>query len=378
MITILVVFIILIFIVALSKNYFIGSVKNDNNLFFSNGLKSLNTDNNSYNIVKSNKLINKELCISINNKLLYHSPNSKLMLKNTPTVNNNYKFKFLNSNSNNIVIYHSESNSYLYVNDNNQIDIGQLNILKPEHIEKAQFNLIYNTTGIAKALNNLNVVDKLNKLGIFSLQHKNTGLYLSDDNNKLNLIDKPVNTKLIFYSLIEKMSYVDELIDDVVEEFGIDKSDENRNKRSMCSLVRYGLIPNSLIPCDLKDDIESFENTMTSNDKNSDNNQDNTTTSASFDFNIFNPHIKLEYQNLFKSYGKNLYNDNLESIDGVNAIDYIKNYHMSLLNKNNELQDFIDKESIKMEEILDTKLEDLELIKLNKDSMMYYTFKDKK
>lgn len=375
MITILVVFIILIFIVVLRKNYFIGTVKNDR-LIFSNGVSSVNPENcDNKSIVKSNKLINKELCISINNKLLYHSPNAKLILKNTPTVNNNYKFKFLNINGNNIVIYHPETNSYLYVNDNNKIDIGQLNILKTDNIEKAKFNLIYDTNGLDKILYKLNISDKLNKTGIFSLQHTNTGLYLSDDNIKLILTDKPVNTKLMFYSLIEKMSYVDELIDDVVEEFGVDKSDENRNKRSMCSMVRGGLVPSSLIPCNLIDDIESFEGTMTNDNNSSENSQDK---QDEFNFNIFNPHIKMEYQKLLKSYGKNLYDDNLESIDGVSVIDYLKNYHMSLLNKNTELQDFIDKESIKMEEILDTKMEDLELVKLNKDSMMYYTFNDKK
>lgn len=377
MITILVVFIILIFVVVLSKNYFIGTVKNDK-LIYSNGLSSVNPESCNINnlVVKSNKLINHELCLSINNKLLLHSPNTHLMLKNTALVNNNYKFKLLNISGNDIAIYHPETNSYLYVNDmyandnNPSISIGQLNILKPEHIEKAKFNLIYNAEGFNALVNKLNITNKLSKIGKFSLQHAKTGLYISENNEVLDLSKTPIETKLVFYSAMEKISMVNDLINDSVEKFGVDKSDENHNKRGMCSMVRGGLVPSSLISCNLTDDIESFENNyMSSNDTN------NTTTE--FDFDIFSPHIKMEYQNLFKSYGKNLYDDNLESIDGVNVIDYLKNYHMSLLNKNNELQSYIDKESIKMENILDTKMEDLELVKLNKDSITYFNLNNK-
>ena len=81
MITILVIFVILIIIVALSKNYFIGTVKNDT-LLFTDGIKSLNPDLISHNksitlnnqVVKAQKIINRDLCILIDNKPLTYSP----------------------------------------------------------------------------------------------------------------------------------------------------------------------------------------------------------------------------------------------------------------------------------------------------------------
>jgi hypothetical protein len=375
MITLFVIFIILILIVALSRNYFIGSVKNDKPLFSDLfGKRALSTAEINMNnmIVKSDKIINQDLCISINGKLLTHSHDIKLHLKSTNEVNSNYKFKLLNiSSGNDIVIYHPDTNSYLYVNGD-KLMIGQLHILKPENIEKAKFNLIYKTERFNTVLNKLQITDKLSKLGSFTLQHSNTGLYLGMESTSSQLIlrELPVDTKLVFYSLMNKIGKVNELVKNMVEGFGVDKSDENRNKRGMCSMVQNGLVPSSLIPCNLRDEIESFNNSI-----NSDGNDSKGKTNE-FEFNIFNPHIKMDYQKLFKSYGDNLYNDDLEAIDGVNVIDYLKNYHMSLLNKNTDLQTFIDKESIKMENILDTKMEDLELIKLNKDSMRYYTFKD--
>lgn len=383
MITLFVIFIILILVVALSRNYFIGSIKNDKPLFSDLfGKRALSTAEINMNnmIVKSDKIINQDLCISIDGKLLTHSPDVKLHLKYTVEVNSNYKFKLLNiSSGNDIVIYHPDTNSYLYVNGE-KLMIGQLNILKPENIEKAKFNLIYKTEGFNTVLNKLQITDKLAKLGSFTLQHSNTGLYLGmkTTNSQLTLSELPVDTKLVFYSLMDKIGKVNELVKNMVEEFGVDKSDENRNKRGMCSMVQNGLVPSSLIPCNLTDEIESFGNDDNGSNNGSDNGNNNSKDkSKEFEFNIFNPHIKMDYQKLFKSYGDNLYNDNLEAIDGVNVIDYLKNYHMSLLNKNTDLQTFIDKESIKMENILDTKMEDLELIKLNKDSMRYYTFKNK-
>ena len=378
MITLLVIFIILILIIALSKNYFIGYVKNDKPLFSDLlGKKALSDNQVNLNklIVKSDKVINKELCISIDSKLLHNSHDAKLQLKSTNTVNDNYKFKLLNvSSSNEIVIYHPETNSYIYSNDdllNNDnelvnVNIGQLNILKECNIRKAKFNLVYKSNNL---LNITNTDDKLADKGYFTLQHKNSGLYLgvsdtNEEQTKLVLVNKPVNTKLLYYTSMEKIGKVNELINDVVESFGTDKGSDNRNKRGMCLMVKYGLIPSSLVDCNLKDEIESFTTT-----DNNDNDNDNDT----FDFNIFSPHNKIDYQNLFKSYGKNLYEDNLEVVEGDTAIEYLKNYHMSILNKNNELQTFIDKESIQLENILDTKMDDLNLIKLNKDSMAYYS-----
>jgi hypothetical protein len=350
MIVILIIFVILILIVALSKNYFIGSINNK----VSN---SYNTINNF--IIKANKIVNQPLCLSINNKLLMHSKDNHLILKNTYKVNNNYKFKILNIINNDIVIYHPESNSYIYNNINSGISIGQINIMKPEILNKAKFNLVYTPTEI-NLLNKILSGDTsklLSSFGSFSLQHTDSGLYLSENNGKLTLSKSKTNIKIIFYSAMEKINKVDEIINDMIEKFGVDKSYENLNKRGMCSMVQNGLIPSSLIPCNYSDEIEAFSN-------------DN-------DFNVFSPHIGIDYQNLFKSYGKNLYNDDLEAIDGVNTLDYLKNYHMSILNKNNDLQTYIDKESLKLEQVLDTKMEDLELVKLNKDSMHYYTFKDK-
>jgi hypothetical protein len=381
MIVILVIFVILICIVALSKNYFIGSLNNEE-LIFSDGYKTVNPDIANINInnliIKANKVINQPLCLAINNKMLMHSKDKPLTLKNTSKVNNNYNFKLLNVINNEIVIFHPETSSYIYSNavdtkSDNNISIGQVNIFKPEQMNKAKFSLIYTPAEISfiDKLLNRDTTDLLSSVGSFSLQHIESGLYLSENaDSKLVLSNSKTDVKLMFYSVMEKIGKVDELISDMVEGFGADKSDDNMNKRGMCSMVQNGLVPSSLIPCNYTDDIETFNNT--------DDNTNNTRIlKDTIDFNVFDPHIGMDYQKLFKSYGKNLYNDDLEAIDGVNTLDYLKNYHMSILNKNNELQKHIDKESLKLEHVLDTKMEDLELVKLNKDSMIYYTFKDK-
>lgn len=366
MIVILVVFVILIIIVALSKNYFIGSVNNDK-LTFSDGYKTVNPDINLNNlIIKANKVVNQPICLSINSKLLMHAKDAPLTLKDISKVNSNYKFKMLNIINNDIVIFHPESNSYIYSNavdstSDTDITIGQLNIMKPEQMDKAKFNLIYTPAemDIIDKIMGRDTTNLLASLGSFSLQHVASGMYLSENSDgKLALSTSKTDVKIMFYYIMEKIGKVDELIADMVEGFGVDKSDENKNKRGMCSMVQNGLVPSSLIPCNYSDEIEAFSDETN-------------------DFNVFGPHIGMDYQNLFKSYGKNLYNDDLEAIDGVNTLDYLKNYHMSILNKNTELQSYIDKESLKLEQVLDTKMEDLELVKLNKDSMIYYTFKDK-
>jgi hypothetical protein len=339
MIVILIIFIILIIIVALNKNYFIGSINNEKLIFTNNIID--NTINLNNKIIKYNKLINHELCISIDGKLLMYSKDKGLKLINTVQVNENYKFKLLNISGNNIVIYHPLSNSYIYSN-NNDVKIGQLNILKDNNYNKAKFNLIYNSNNLNTLKNN-----KLSDFGIFSLQHVNSGLYLSNEDELTNI---PINTKLIYYNSFKKIGIVNELIKNMTESFNVNKGD---NKRILCYLVNNGLIPSSFIP--LCNNIENFSS-----------------DTQEFDFNIFDPHIKMDYQQLFKSYGKNLYNDNLESIDGNNIIDYLKNYHMSILNKNNDLKSFIDNESINLEKILNMKYDDLELIKLNKDANYYF------
>jgi hypothetical protein len=387
MITILVIFVLLILFIALSKNYFIGFVNpfssrtlkgvqnNSDTLLFTDGIKSINPDielnnkNINNQVVKANKIINKDLCILINNKTLTYTHTNGLILKNINSVNNNNKFKFLNISGNDLVIYHPETNGYIYVNKDNKLKVGQLNILNPENNNKAKFTLIY--TPIKNNFIN-KIIGKNNVkylTGTYALQHIETGLYLSINNSNLVLSKNGISTKLLFYSAMKKISMVSDLINPFldtdlkedqktdIEPFNTDKGNNNKNKRGLCSMVRNGLVPGSLIPCNLTDDIESF-----------------TADTTAEDINIFEPHIKMDYQKLFKSYGKNLYNDNLESINGVNIIDYLKNYNMSIINKNNDLQTFIDKESLKLEQILDTKMEDLELIKLNKDSSYYYTF----
>lgn len=91
-------------------------------------------------------------------------------------------------------------------------------------------------------------------------------------------------------------------------------------------------------------------------------------------FNIFAPKLNNDYKNLFDSYGDNLYSDNVEQVNGVNTLDYLKNNHMSYLNRNIALQKYIDDTNLRLSNILNNKIEDLQLIKLAKDSKQYYTF----
>jgi cell division protein ZapA (FtsZ GTPase activity inhibitor) len=365
---------ILITLTLLTNNNFIGFINNNSNKLNNTNNTTTITDKNNDKlnniIIKSDKLINNDLCILIENKLLSYSPlyNNQLIFKDTIKVNNNYKFQLLNISGNDIVIYHPETNSYIYNSKDNKLSIGQLNILKPDNLNKAKFNLIYNTKNVGLLLHKLNITDILSKTGTFALQHNTSKLYLSNENGILNLNNELIPTNLIFYNLMKKKL----IVNDLIEKFRIDKG-HDKNKHNLCSMVRNGLIPNSFIECNINNDIEPFQSNNNTNDTNMNNSNDN----SEFNFNIFNSHIKLDYQKLFKSYGSNLYNDDLETTNGVNILDELKNYHMSILNKNNELQSFIDKESIKLENVLDTKMEDLELIKLNKDSIKYYTFKNK-
>ena len=94
-------------------------------------------------------------------------------------------------------------------------------------------------------------------------------------------------------------------------------------------------------------------------------------------FNIFNPHMRHEYENLMDSYGDNLFSDNLSNENVLNASsdsEYLKNFHMNILNKNIELQKYIDDNSVRMNQLLDNKMNDIDLLKLAKDSKKYYTF----
>ena len=93
-------------------------------------------------------------------------------------------------------------------------------------------------------------------------------------------------------------------------------------------------------------------------------------------FNIFAPKLNNDYKNLFDSYGENLYSDNVEQVNGVNTLDYLKNNHMSYLNRNIALQKYIDDTNLRLSNILNNKIEDLKLVKLAKDSKKYYTFNE--
>lgn len=92
-------------------------------------------------------------------------------------------------------------------------------------------------------------------------------------------------------------------------------------------------------------------------------------------FNPFMPHDGLTYEQLFASYGKNLYSDNVKPSVNYNSVaDLLKETHMNLVNKNNELQKHINVESINVNNALETKWRDVEALKLSHDALYDFTF----
>lgn len=95
------------------------------------------------------------------------------------------------------------------------------------------------------------------------------------------------------------------------------------------------------------------------------------------DFDIFKSNSKLEFENHLKNKQYIDLRDNLSSElsisddDGLNT--YLENTYEELLNKNIDLQEKIENNTIKLNNTLQAKLRDLELINLDKSSKLYFS-----
>ena len=390
MIVILIIFLLLLIAVALSKNYFTGYIKE---LF--NGSQTVMDDNkindlinrnrsirNEPSSVKINKLINKDLVIQFekpeNTNLFAINPGEGMCVKDFKLVNDpqNLKWRMVHNLSNNPVdvsFYHPNSKSYLF-NDNGRLNYGSLNIIKGDNRVKASFKLVYDTSLFDLTSSSDN--DKLN--GIFYIAHTNSKgtKYLAiksepvNENSSLMLVDNLTEAspvRIFDYNILmtDRNRFNKSIIEKVNEEhFGSVPNSSSDRKTNVMTMLLNKLISKTDAA------IESF-----SNGNGIGNNNLKEQLEYRQKFNTFEPHLHFEFKNLLNSYGKNLYADELtsSSIQGDNIVDYLKNYNMRLINKNNELQHHIDTNSIEIDTVLDKKHTDLHVLKLAQDSLAHYS-----
>ena len=352
MITIIIftIFITLILFTTLYKEYFTGKIISENN----NDKKILRKEH----YIKNNKLINNDIYFKINNTKTIRSHKDKLIVNErlNTEINDNNRFIILHSLNKNIdiAIYHPLTNTFLTTINENELALKSLNIFNTNYQKNTIFNLI-------------NTNNKLNNENFF-IKSKVFNKYISlNDKNEIVLTNEPVsNINIIKYT---RMNSFNSSLDNLIKKELVKKEtpqQENFNNVSKSNLKNkkniLDLLFNNVINSNNVEKFNDFDYKGNNIDK--------------YNFNIFSPHLKYDYEKLFNSYGKNLYSDNLQFFDGVSVIDYLKNFNLALINKNNELQTYIDKNNMEMSNDLNTKISDLELLDLAHESLKYYTFLD--
>ena len=94
--------------------------------------------------------------------------------------------------------------------------------------------------------------------------------------------------------------------------------------------------------------------------------------------NIFEPNTRNEFNDMLNKYNYNsdIINNNIQQpIDGDNIIEYLENKYSSLVNKNIEMEQYMERQNKKLEQDLNNKLNDLELIDIGVKSKIYFSSK---
>lgn len=95
-------------------------------------------------------------------------------------------------------------------------------------------------------------------------------------------------------------------------------------------------------------------------------------------FNIFEPKTRNEFNLILNKYDNNYINNNMhlqKPIDGDNIIDYLENKYSSLVNKNIEMEQYMERKNKQLELELNSKLDDLDLIDIGIKSKIYFSSK---
>jgi hypothetical protein len=94
-------------------------------------------------------------------------------------------------------------------------------------------------------------------------------------------------------------------------------------------------------------------------------------------FNIFEPNTRNEFNNILNKYDNSYINDmHLQTpVDGENIINYLENKYSSLVNKNIEMEQYMERKNKQLESELNSKLDDLDLIDIGIKSKIYFSSK---
>lgn len=305
---VLILFIGLIFLKFNKNANYIKTLK-PNETFLDNIINNITNEEYYLNF---HKQLNEFVYIKIGDK--YLNCNGKLDL-----VGSKFKIVLGLENPVNISLYHKETNQYLYNNvSSGKLACGQLNILSETSKVTATFRVLY-------------------KSGKTYLQ--NNGKYLT---NGLTFTD------------VEPLIEV-ELVNFRVENFGsgikVDKGEANNRRKQTASHLLYHNASEI-------SNLEDFEDVPKI--KNLDG--------------IYGGNDDKYYENILNEYDVSLFNSHINSKDlnNDNVIDYLKDINSKLVNKNIEVQQYIDNMSMKIENKLDEYGEYVDLIKLSKQSNMYY------
>jgi hypothetical protein len=96
-------------------------------------------------------------------------------------------------------------------------------------------------------------------------------------------------------------------------------------------------------------------------------------------FNIFEPKTRNEFNTILNKYDNDYGNTNnmqlYKSINDENVIDYLENKYSSLVNKNIAMETYMERKNKQLEQELNSKLDDLDLIDIGIKSKIYFSSK---
>lgn len=315
-IILLIVFIGLIFMKFIKNVQYIKALKPKESFLDS----IVNNLTNEEYYLNFHKKLNELVYIKIDNKYL----NCKGELDTEPT-----KFKIVLGldNAVDISFYHKETNQYVYNNtSNNKLKCGQLNILNDTVRVSATFRVLY----------------------------KNGKTYLQNNGKYLYSGLVPSFTDNEPRTEVELVSFT---MNDLIEKFtsGLkpDKGEGNNRRKQTASHLLYHEY-NS----DSNSNLEKFEDLPQIKDLSG----------------IYQGNNDKYFENVLDGYDTALYENHIDSKDlnNDNVIDYLKDMNSKLVNKNIEVQQYIDSMSMKIENELDKYGEYVELLKISKASNMYH------